>query len=1155
TSFDPIIDRVSGKDLLEAMVFAREVGDWDFHGMHTAILYHEDAPGNEATPSGNDGQLGDGATHRLPALPDKAAYMEMKAQPPLPGSGPLANSSPATSAFNSPGVGLPVGAASPPAASPAVLLQAPSAPQGAAPIKGLPHSDQSAASTAGQPMAAANLPAAASVPIIQAEPSSALEPEQQEHGSVAAPRKRSRLSRSSYPDADIDALLAVPEAAPALGLPDAGIVDAEEKPKGKRPVAAAVFCAFGAGLAQLPFIATQIGERRRGHARSLCNAVESLLSCSGVATLCVPATYEAFPTWKGGLGFTDMPRHQLAAAKAFMGLLMFPGTCLLSKCISPGKETLGLDEHGQPIEPAQPMPAAPTQPSVSSPLQDGLGSEHRSQPFEPGQERLIAPDSAISQPTWPNGPERPPSNDVRPDEPSEAMTSRSDPAATSHGASPALAPVNGTHGHELPAADPGLPVEGAPCPAVTPEGDGAPSIRPTAQDAAEMGIATLSSSQGIRQGPSELPSAALASGSVINGSKEAREGASAQPTSNGTGLAHPAEAPASRGQPFGTYCAASAALGSEIRPGNQRKHAAATESDATLRKRGPGENHNQHAVRPSGRMSEQPVTEWAQDILQRMLGRRSGSKDGNSHSESNVGLSNILTPESDGPVQRQSTASEQSNPPQSDMSEQNRPDPQQEDTRSDPQDSAPESSLLGQNARPNSPEPDLEAPLLGQEAGEHEGKAETGPPGPAPDSDERQSSVFQSSSNLANTVVGAGIMALPHAIAVLGMVFGSAMLVLIYALARLTLSKLIKMSQDFKAQSYPQLVRKQLGRWGDLYLQASIIINNAGILVVYLIILGDIAVGSAPKYDGLLSTWFGLDAGHAWFLNRPFVVALLVVALLLPLSMLRQLSVLAKVSTVSLALAAFFAVTCVLLGTYAAVMNGVSNVRLWPGFGEIVSPTAFLGLVATLPVLATSFVCHYNLHPVMKDLKNYTEKRMVGTIDLGLGLCTSAYVMAGIGGYLLFGGHPAEDVLKNFTPAALTPLLGSGLASITEGLIRASYLVVLLCHAPIVTFGLRALILEIISGSTDDAGPQVFRGVTVSIVVFAYIASVLVPSVYTFLSITGATAALSLAYIIPALLMLKLEPAGGQRGLAWVILVACGLVSIMSIVHTFVQAA
>ena len=45
TSFDPIIDKVSGKDLLEAMVFAQdEVGDWDFRGMHTALLFHEVLP-------------------------------------------------------------------------------------------------------------------------------------------------------------------------------------------------------------------------------------------------------------------------------------------------------------------------------------------------------------------------------------------------------------------------------------------------------------------------------------------------------------------------------------------------------------------------------------------------------------------------------------------------------------------------------------------------------------------------------------------------------------------------------------------------------------------------------------------------------------------------------------------------------------------------------------------------------------------------------------------------------------------------------------------------------------------------------------------------------------------------------------------------------
>ncbi|KAK9842146.1 hypothetical protein WJX84_006584, partial [Apatococcus fuscideae] len=169
-------------------------------------------------------------------------------------------------------------------------------------------------------------------------------------------------------------------------------------------------------------------------------------------------------------------------------------------------------------------------------------------------------------------------------------------------------------------------------------------------------------------------------------------------------------------------------------------------------------------------------------------------------------------------------------------------------------------------------ETDLEDPLLGESDRDDDQKRTAGgPPGPEANSSARQSSLIQSSSNLANTVVGAGIMSLPHAIAVLGVAFGSGVLVLVYLLARLSLAKLISLTQQTRAQSYSQLVRKQLGPAGDVFLQASIIINNAGILVVYLIILGDIAVGSPPKYDGLLSTWFGLDAGKTWYLARPFV--------------------------------------------------------------------------------------------------------------------------------------------------------------------------------------------------------------------------------------------------------------------------------------------
>lgn len=37
-SFDPILDLVTGADLMMAMVYAQELGDWDYTGMYTAVL-------------------------------------------------------------------------------------------------------------------------------------------------------------------------------------------------------------------------------------------------------------------------------------------------------------------------------------------------------------------------------------------------------------------------------------------------------------------------------------------------------------------------------------------------------------------------------------------------------------------------------------------------------------------------------------------------------------------------------------------------------------------------------------------------------------------------------------------------------------------------------------------------------------------------------------------------------------------------------------------------------------------------------------------------------------------------------------------------------------------------------------------------------------
>lgn len=48
-SFDPILDLVTGADLMMAMVYAQELGDWDYTGMYTAILRRRVRPCSHPT--------------------------------------------------------------------------------------------------------------------------------------------------------------------------------------------------------------------------------------------------------------------------------------------------------------------------------------------------------------------------------------------------------------------------------------------------------------------------------------------------------------------------------------------------------------------------------------------------------------------------------------------------------------------------------------------------------------------------------------------------------------------------------------------------------------------------------------------------------------------------------------------------------------------------------------------------------------------------------------------------------------------------------------------------------------------------------------------------------------------------------------------------
>lgn len=92
--------------------------------------------------------------------------------------------------------------------------------------------------------------------------------------------------------------------------------------------------------------------------------------------------------------------------------------------------------------------------------------------------------------------------------------------------------------------------------------------------------------------------------------------------------------------------------------------------------------------------------------------------------------------------------------------------------------------------------------------------------------------------NLSTTIIGAGIMALPATMKVLGLAAGIAAIVLVAVLAELSISMLLRFSKAGGVTSYGGVMADAFGEVGRKVLQVCVVVNNIGALIVYMIIIG-----------------------------------------------------------------------------------------------------------------------------------------------------------------------------------------------------------------------------------------------------------------------------------------------------------------------------
>jgi len=92
--------------------------------------------------------------------------------------------------------------------------------------------------------------------------------------------------------------------------------------------------------------------------------------------------------------------------------------------------------------------------------------------------------------------------------------------------------------------------------------------------------------------------------------------------------------------------------------------------------------------------------------------------------------------------------------------------------------------------------------------------------------------------NLSCTIIGAGIMSLPFAMKVLGVIPGVLLVLISGFLTKCSIGILLRFSDHGRAYTYGQLMRDAFGRIGEVFFQISVVVNITGIMIIYLIIVG-----------------------------------------------------------------------------------------------------------------------------------------------------------------------------------------------------------------------------------------------------------------------------------------------------------------------------
>jgi len=279
------------------------------------------------------------------------------------------------------------------------------------------------------------------------------------------------------------------------------------------------------------------------------------------------------------------------------------------------------------------------------------------------------------------------------------------------------------------------------------------------------------------------------------------------------------------------------------------------------------------------------------------------------------------------------------------------------------------------------------------------------------DDERRKVSPSTATFNLVSTMIGGGVLSLPSAIAQCGLALGCLALFYSAYMSAVSIDMLVFSSRRTGKETYMALAFKAFGGCAQKVTTILISLMLWMALIAYDVLIGD-----------LLESLLEILVTDVKVIYRKCLI-LCAVAVVVPWCYKSSMNSLRYISPFSLISMSFVAIILV----YRAVeifnsghsiytTEGGSpqeiyidwNINLWPGNWQ--------KALYVFPVFGVAFLCHFNVLPTHRELKNPTKSRMRHITNITIGICAIIYAVIGISGYFWSLERTCGNILLNFGP-------------------------------------------------------------------------------------------------------------------------------------------